>query len=525
MRRIMIMMTALFMALTLGTVNSSARVTAEYNPDVDYMQYIDIDRYLNVEVWTDDDEYYEGDNIQISFRASEDCYVAIYNIDTRGHINLIFPDSPNQDNWVEGGYVYTIPGRYDDYDLTVQGPEGIEHLQIIASKKPFRMPDWYRGSGIISSYDAYDFMEFIAATYFECNGHCRFALDVTSFQVKEWHRHYFRPVYTYHHYPHWDWSYYGGVYIDYPFGATIYIDGVYWGVAPLFIPRIYWGWHYVTIYDRYGYCWEDRIHVYREKRVVLDRTVINTREGVKSRFKDVRKQGYLNPARNGYPDYSEKVRTKKAYKPVSQTHTVTKDRVLVDKNTRGTTVTGKRTGYESSVTKGRSTGAKRESTERYKSTTKKYRSSNAEKRSSNKTYDMDRSKRSTESRGYKTDRSKSTDRSRSSDRSSTKSYRRDTEGSSKRSTESYRKSSGSSKSSDKSYRRSSDSRSKSSDRSYRRSTDSKSEGSSGSSSKRSGGSYKSSGSSKSSSSSSKYSGSRGKSSGGTAPSKSSGKKR
>ncbi|RKX22352.1 MAG: hypothetical protein DRP51_02550, partial [Candidatus Zixiibacteriota bacterium] len=92
---------------------------------------------------------------------------------------------------------------------------------------------------------------------------------------------------------------------------TVYIDGIYWGIAPLFIPRIYYGWHYVTIYDRFGYCWEDRINVFRRKSVVLDNTIIKTRAGVKSKYRDVRRKAYLDPSKNGYPDYAIKKRAKK----------------------------------------------------------------------------------------------------------------------------------------------------------------------------------------------------------------------
>ncbi|MGH8015654.1 MAG: hypothetical protein ACREBV_05645, partial [Candidatus Zixiibacteriota bacterium] len=45
-----------------------------------------IDRYLNVEIWTDhvDDEFYEGDRVKFYYRVSRDAFVVIYSIDTRG---------------------------------------------------------------------------------------------------------------------------------------------------------------------------------------------------------------------------------------------------------------------------------------------------------------------------------------------------------------------------------------------------------------------------------------------------------
>lgn len=293
----------------------AAAVVVDYQAGVDYGRDIRIDRYLSVEVWTDNSEYYEGDKINISFRANRDCFVAVYNIDTRGNVNLIYPSRPEDDVHIQGGRTYRVPAQGDDYELTVKGPAGIEYLQIIASREPIPIPDWFSGSDLVCSDDPYDFIDYINAAYFGCEDNCTRALDLTSFEVKEWHEYYFRPVYDYN-YP--DWSLCGSVYIDYPFGATIYIDGVYWGVAPLYIPRIFWGWHYFTIYDPYGYCWEDRVSIVRYRSVVLDQTIVRTRADVKSRYREVRDRGYLDPVRHGYPDYQKDVKIKETYKAVTK---------------------------------------------------------------------------------------------------------------------------------------------------------------------------------------------------------------
>ena len=356
------MIPAVAAAAMLLLVMSAGATIVAYDRSVNYSQYLKYDRFLDVEIWTDGEEYYSGDNIRISFQADENCYVAIYNIDTRGRVNLLFPDSPAEDNWIEGNRIYRLPAGYDDYQLTVHGPEGIEFLHIIASRHPFPIPDWFGGSGLVCDDDPYDFIDYIDAVYFACEGNCAQAFDLTSFTVNEWNDYYFRPVYRHHHhhyhYPDWDWWYYGGVYIDYPFGATIYIDGIYWGIAPLFIPRIYYGWHHITIYDSYGYCWEDRIHVYKRKSIVLDRTHINPRAGIKSRFKEVRKQGYLAPERNGYPEYKKQVAVKKSLTPVKSVSVDGKYRVKADPEK---SAAGYRSKYDQS---GRSAATKKRSDSR-----------------------------------------------------------------------------------------------------------------------------------------------------------------
>lgn len=298
-------------------------------------RFITPDRYLEVEIWTDNSQYYQGDEITISFRTNRDSYVAIYNIDTRGRVNLIFPTSPAENGWVQGGRTYRLPGTYDSYSLTVQGPAGTEYLQAVASREPLPIPAWYDGSGLICEEDPYDFIDYINSEFFGCDYGCPRATDMTSFTIREWHNYYFRPVYV-HRYP--DWSLCGSVYIDYPFGATIYIDGIYWGVAPLFIPRIYWGYHYVTIYDRWGHCWEDRIHVVRYKSVVIDETIVRTRPGVKSRYREVERSGFRDPVKHGYPEFHREAKIKESYKPVSKTgfrEPVTKAALGYDSRTRG----------------------------------------------------------------------------------------------------------------------------------------------------------------------------------------------
>ncbi len=305
---IKVLTAALMLTAAFGLTASTARGEMEkYRSGVDYSSYIDYDRYINVEVWTDVDEYYEGDNVTIYFRANKDCYLVLYNVDSRGNVNILYPVDRWDDARVERDRTYRIPDSYDDYELTVKGPEGVEYVQAVASMMPLPIPEWGGDYGPVAEGDPLDYMDYINAEYFGKDN--RIALDMTLFRVKEWQPAYYRPVYNYHHY---DWSLSGMVYVDYPWGATIYIDGVYWGIAPLYIPRIYYGWHWITVYDRYGYCWEDRVHVYRNKTVILDNNVIHTRAGVKSKYRDVREKGYLNPEKNGYPDYSKNVRTKQA---------------------------------------------------------------------------------------------------------------------------------------------------------------------------------------------------------------------
>ena len=280
----------------------------DYSPpiDQDYGENIRIDRYLDAEVWTNhlDGDYFVGDNVVLKFRANRDAFVAIYSIDSKGRVNLLFPTDPGQDNFINGGVTYQLPGPDDDYDLVVAAPEGVENIQIIASRERFPIPDWYPVSGLICDWDdRFEFMDYLNGQNFIRYDGQKFAFDRTAMYVNEWEPSYFRPVY-YPVYP--SWSVCGNVYFDYPYGSSIYIDGIYWGCAPLYIPRIYVGWHTISVYDHWGYSWERDVHFTRYHTVILDRTIIQPSRTNVSKYKDVRSVGYRDPVTSGYPKFKPK---------------------------------------------------------------------------------------------------------------------------------------------------------------------------------------------------------------------------
>ena len=293
-------------ALLLLIAGAAAAQDASGDREV-YVDRTRVDRYLDVDIWADhsDGDYYIGDKIELDFRTNRDAFVAVYSIDTRGRVNLLFPAYEGADNFVYGGVTYRLPGPNDDFDLVVGGPEGAENIQIIASQERFPIPDWYNVSGIICDWDSRnDFMDYLNNDYFVKYEGQRFAFDRTAIYVNEWEPDYYRPVY-YPQYP--SWTVCGNVYLDYPWGATIYIDGVYWGCTPLYIPRLYVGWHTFTVYDPWGYCWENDVHVTHYHTVVLDRGIVDPRPGVASKYKEVRHVGYRDPVSSGYPDFKSKL--------------------------------------------------------------------------------------------------------------------------------------------------------------------------------------------------------------------------
>jgi hypothetical protein len=142
----------------------------------------------------------------------------------------------------------------------VEGPPGTEYIQAVASLDPFDVPQW---PSRFLEYDDYyplqadrepaEFLDYVNHRYFpldDCYKRC--ATDYASFEVRrewsyEWDDYYdVHNVYHHYYYDPWDWC--GSIYIGYPFGASIWIDGIFYGYAPCFVPRIVVGWHHMRIW-------------------------------------------------------------------------------------------------------------------------------------------------------------------------------------------------------------------------------------------------------------------------------------
>jgi len=72
-----------------------------------------------------------GKNIGLSFKANRNSYVIIYNIDSEGFINLLYP-SDGKLRVAEEDKVYTVPERGSDLRLKAGGKTGIEYIHAIA---------------------------------------------------------------------------------------------------------------------------------------------------------------------------------------------------------------------------------------------------------------------------------------------------------------------------------------------------------------------------------------------------------
>ncbi len=90
---------------------------------------------LDLDVWLNKESglYYPGENLTVFFKTNRACFIAIYNIETGGRVNRLFPRD-GQAGWVENDLVYQLPAEDANYDYVVADVEGIERIIARASK-------------------------------------------------------------------------------------------------------------------------------------------------------------------------------------------------------------------------------------------------------------------------------------------------------------------------------------------------------------------------------------------------------
>jgi hypothetical protein len=231
---------------------------------------------LEIEVWTNKGKggtFYLGEDLVVYFRTNADCYVLIYEVDTEGYLHVIYPHDPYEDCLVKGESTYRVPNPDLDYSFRVCGPQGEELIYAAASPYPVTAPQWlpYRSEGEYDpSWCAYeekerlDLLDKVNSRVFE-GGY--FVSDWCVFEIENLYHHYYRPVTYYRYYP------VGTVWVDCGwYGGEIFIDGVFWGYAPMCIPNILIGPHIIIIYYNGYPCWQRYVYVerYRPLRVRVD---------------------------------------------------------------------------------------------------------------------------------------------------------------------------------------------------------------------------------------------------------------
>lgn len=95
---------------------------------------------LDIRSWTsrgDGGIYEDGEELEIFFFSSQDCYVKVYHIDVNQQISLIFPNEYSQDNFIRAKELIQIPDDRYPFDFIQGAPYGREFIKVIASTTQF----------------------------------------------------------------------------------------------------------------------------------------------------------------------------------------------------------------------------------------------------------------------------------------------------------------------------------------------------------------------------------------------------
>jgi uncharacterized membrane protein YgcG len=241
-----------------------------------------------IQLWINNDRrFLPGDRAKVQVRTREDGYLLVVHVDPDGHLRMLFPLDPRDDDFVRGGRKYEIRGRGGRESFTVDNRPGRGTVYAAVSRDPYRFDGFtlddhwdYRAlaptrlSGDpeaelnelvrrlaqgdfdydILTYDVLDraaYADYYSTPYygpayscFSCGYrpyHSRFNISVGLFFGRPFHRAYYDPFY-----PFYD-----------PFYSPFFYDPYYYPVAywPVYYPRHYYPYplyrspHYVGVYN------------------------------------------------------------------------------------------------------------------------------------------------------------------------------------------------------------------------------------------------------------------------------------
>ncbi len=260
-----------------------------------------------IRIWIDNDgRFLRGDRARVHVRTEDDGYLLVLQADTEGHVRVLFPLDPTDDNFVRGGKKYEVEGRggRDAFDVGDRSGRGSVYAAV--SRSPFRFEEFVLGDHwdyrslapqrlpedpepeltelvrrmAQGSYD-YDVLSYYVVDrvvyandysyrsstgfYYDDFGcgyyrSCGSGLSVSLFFGRPFYRRHYYGPYHYAYDPFYDPFFYDPWYY-----RPYYYRPVY------YYPRHYWGYpyHYRTVVHHYNGRWDRPYSPYRFR----DRTI------------------------------------------------------------------------------------------------------------------------------------------------------------------------------------------------------------------------------------------------------------
>jgi len=99
-----------------------------------------------IQIWISNDRrFLPGDHAKVQVRTREDGYLLVLHADPDGHLRVLFPIDPKDDNFVRGGRKYEIRGRGGRESFTADDRSGRGTVYAAVSHDPFRVDQFVLG--------------------------------------------------------------------------------------------------------------------------------------------------------------------------------------------------------------------------------------------------------------------------------------------------------------------------------------------------------------------------------------------
>lgn len=227
---------ALLLCLTVIGVSYAQGPSSEETEKMKSIQIINPHPPFSLRLWLDKEMgaiYTPGEKIKISFQASRDSFVTLYNYDTEGRVKIIFPNQYSPHNFVRAGQIHSVEGLIDPHTRP-----GIEYIQGFATTRPILIGD--KEKNLISK----EFMPEVSKDYKAYTKTIKgkiISMPPTAWASSNLLSYTVRPTIP-------PPTYYGRIVAtSYPQGAKVYLDNVYKGVTPLNLDRVTVGQHQIKL--------------------------------------------------------------------------------------------------------------------------------------------------------------------------------------------------------------------------------------------------------------------------------------
>jgi hypothetical protein len=96
-----------------------------------------------IQIWiSNDGRFLRGDRARVHVRTEDDGYLVVLHADSEGHLRVLFPIDPTDDNFVRGGKKYEVEGRGGRDAFDVGDRSGRGSVFAAVSGSPFRFDEF-----------------------------------------------------------------------------------------------------------------------------------------------------------------------------------------------------------------------------------------------------------------------------------------------------------------------------------------------------------------------------------------------